>query len=232
MKIDVLNCGYARLVDSMGNDLAIVRSARVSYAADWRSGENEGSDEKLIRYLWQNKHTSPFEAVEFQFEIKCPIFIARQWHRHRTFSYNEVSARYTELLEEFYVPAPEHIGKQSNTSKQSRILNIWDSGAELTDNEANSSLIADSLESSYKIYRALLHRGVHREIARSVLPVATYTRFFAKGNLRNWLHFLELRLDKHAQYEIRVYAEAIKELIRPIIPVTWEIMYASDSIPE
>lgn len=227
--INVLDHGHVRLVDWMGSDLSIVRSARVSYAADWRAGENEGSDAKLIKFLWKNKHTSPFESVEFQFEIKCPIFIARQWHRHRTFSYNEVSARYTELSEEYYVPSVPQIGKQSSTNKQAREIVPGD---ELPLNEIErkvriKNIIENQCATQFFWYRQLLELECPRELARSVLPVATYTRFFAKGNLRNWLHFLELRLDSHAQYEIRVYAEAIRELIKPIIPVTWEIMYGT-----
>jgi len=221
--IEVLDHGYVRLVDSMGSDLSIVRSARVSYSADWRSGSNEKSDEKLLRFLWQNKHTSPFEAVEFQFEIKCPIFVARQWHRHRTQSYNEVSARYTELPEEYYVPTIPNIGKQSVTNKQAREID-----ATMTDIERKiriKNIIENQCVVHFLWYKQLLELECPRELARSVLPLSTYTRFFAKSNLRNWLHFLELRLDPHAQYEIRVYAEAIKTLIHPIIPVTWEIMY-------
>jgi thymidylate synthase (FAD) len=219
--IEVLDHGYVRLVDSMGSDLSIVRSARVSYSADWRSGDDEKSDEKLLRFLWRNKHTSPFEAVEFQFEIKCPIFVARQWHRHRTQSYNEVSARYTELPEEYYVPDTIVIGKQDEKNKQSRMISASVS------NEYGDSIyiVNEHHKNCFELYKDLLKNGWPRELARSVLPMATYTRFFAKSNLRNWLHFLELRLDSHAQYEIRVYAEAIKTLIRPIIPVTWEIMY-------
>ena len=112
-KVDVLDHGFVRLVASMGNDLSIVRAARVSYDADWRTGEDEGSDARLIHYLWKNQHTSPFEAVEFQFEVKAPIFVLRQWHRHRTWSYNELSARYGELSEEFYLPKPDTVGEQS-----------------------------------------------------------------------------------------------------------------------
>ena len=110
--ISVLDHGFVRLVDYMGDDLSIVRSARVSYDAAWRAGEDQGSDHRLIGYLWKHNHTSPFESVEFQFEVMAPIFVLRQWHRHRTWSYNELSARYRELPEIFYVPKPEHIGTQ------------------------------------------------------------------------------------------------------------------------
>src|SRR6185437_10165910 len=119
-KIDVLDHGFVRLVESKGGDISIVRAARVSYDAEWRAGENEGSDARLIRYLWKNAHTSPFEHVVFTFEVKAPIFVLRQWHRHRTWSFSELSARYRELPEEFYVPKPEHIGVQSKDNKQMR----------------------------------------------------------------------------------------------------------------
>lgn len=217
---NVLDHGFVRLVDYMGNDLSIVRAARVSYDADWRTGDSQAGDEKLISYLMRNKHTSPFESVVFTFEIKCPIFIARQWHRHRTWSYNEVSARYTELPEEYYFPDPTYIGIQSKTSKQARDLNISDDTKELTDNEANSELIKDTCHDAFNIYKGLLARGVPRELARTVLPLSTYTRYFGTVNLHNLLHFLSLRLHAHAQYEIRVYAEAILDIISHIVPVT------------
>ena len=118
--INLLNFGYVGLVDHMGNDLSVVRSARVSYSAEWRAGEDEGRDEKLINYLMKNKHTSPFESVTFTFEVKAPIFVFRQWHRHRTWSFNEISARYSELPEEFYVPDANQITTQSVNNKQQR----------------------------------------------------------------------------------------------------------------
>lgn len=218
MKIDVLNGGFVRLVDHMGNDLSIVRAARVSFDADWRTGENEKSDDRLIHYLYMNRHTTPFEAVQFTFEIKCPIFVARQWHRHRTWSYNEVSARYTELDEGFYLPAPEMIGTQSANNKQARDLGI--------PNETAVQAIRSICEASFAQYKTLLGLGVPRELARSVLPVAAYTRYFGTVNLHNLLHFLKLRLHAHAQYEIRVYAEAIVKLIKPIVPVAVEAFNA------
>lgn len=210
-KADVLDHGFVRLVNYMGDDLSIVRSARVSYDADWRSGEDDGSDAKLIRYLMRNRHTSPFEAVVFTLEIKCPIFIARQWHRHRTWSYNEVSARYTELDEGFYVPAPEVIGRQAKHNKQMRELG--------SSNEEASKVILTACEFAFLQYRGLLDSGVPRELARSVLPVAAYTRFFGTVDLHNLFHFLRLRLHAHAQWEIRRYAEAIMALIEPVVPV-------------
>lgn len=223
-RIDVLDHGFIRLVDSMGGDLSIVRAARVSYDAAWRAGEDEGSDERLIRYLWKHRHTTPFEAVVFQFEVHAPIFVFRQWHRHRTWSFNELSARYRPLPEVFYVPDPAILGRQSASSKQAR--DIVDLSAEdLADAEAAVSEMATAGKLAFIRYRSLLDRGVPRELARSVLPVSTYSHMFAKVDLRNLLHFLDLRCDAHAQHEIRVYADAIRELIRPIVPVAtaaWE----------
>lgn len=209
--ISCLDHGFVRLVDHMGNDLSIARAARVSYDAAWRAGLHEGSDEKLIRYLWRNAHTTPFEAVEFQFEVKAPIFVFRQWHRHRTWSINELSARYRELPEEFYVPKPDDIGVQSTKSKQARV--------QAEPNVVASTIIRLTCSKAFEVYRDLLARGVPRELARSVLPVATYSHMFAKVDLHNLLRFLTLRTHSHAQIEIRVYAKAMLELIRPIVPV-------------
>lgn len=223
-KIDVLDHGFVRLVDSMGSDLSVVRAARVSYDASWRAGEDEGSDARLIRYLWKNRHTSPFESVEFQFEVKAPIFVFRQWHRHRTWSFNELSARYRELSEEFYVPKPEQIGVQSASSKQARDLT---NKSDLT----SAGMIKLACEASFGIYRSLLQRDVPRELARSVLPVATYSHMFAKVDLRNLLHFLDLRDHSHAQYEIRAYAEAMRDLARSVAPVCMNAWEAGRSSP-
>jgi thymidylate synthase (FAD) len=222
-RIDVLDHGFVRLVDHMGSDLSISRAARVSYDAAWRAGEDEGSDERLIRYLWKHKHTTPFEAVEFQFEVHAPIFVFRQWHRHRTWSFNELSARYRPLPEVFYVPDPAVIGVQSANSKQARHL---DDGSDPHGIRANMAAeMSRAGKAAFETYRYLLAQGAPRELARSVLPVSTYSHMFAKTNLRNLLHFLSLRCDAHAQYEIRVYADAMRELIRPIVPVAvaaWE----------
>lgn len=223
-KIDVLDHGYVRLIDSMGTDLNVVRAARVSYDAAWRAGEDQGSDARLIRYLWRHHHTTPFEAVSFTFEIKAPIFVFRQWHRHRTWSYNELSARYRELPEEFYLPESGLIGSQSASSKQAR--DIGETGVDLLDQrKAEVEHAREVMEAAFAQYRRLLEGGWPRELARSVLPVATYSHMFASVNLLNLLKFLTLRCDAHAQYEIRVYAEAMRELIRPIVPVcvaAWE----------
>jgi thymidylate synthase (FAD) len=220
-KIDVLDCGFVRLVDHMGSDLSVARAARVSYDAAWRAGEDQGSDAKLINYLWKNHHTTPFEAVSFTFEVKAPIFVFRQWHRHRTWSYNELSARYRELPEEFYVPSIETIGVQSTSSKQARTM---ENGKPLEAALARQR-IHEVAKLAFDAYRAMLADGIPRELARSVLPVATYSHMFASVDLLNLLKFLTLRCDGHAQYEIRVYADAMRELIRPIVPVcvsAWE----------
>ena len=212
-KIAVLGAGHVGLLESMGSDLSVVRNARVSYDAEWRTGEDEGKDEKLIRYLMKNHHTSPFESVTFTFDIKCPIFIARQWHRHRTWSFNEVSARYSELPSDFYLPDEEHIGTQSTHNKQMR---------DLTSNSAAGwarRAMQAHFESSYILYQRMLERGIPRELARTVLPVSIFTHFMGTIDLHNLFHFLKLRLHEHAQYEIRVYAEAILSLITPVVPV-------------
>lgn len=219
-RFDVLDHGFVRLVDSMGSDLSIARAARVSYDAAWRAGEDQGSDERLIKYLWRNHHTTPFEAVTFTFEIKAPIFVLRQWHRHRTWSYNELSARYRELPEEFYVPDLSNLGVQSNNNKQGRAEPVSPHWA-----QSQAEKIREQCQDAFSTYKDLLAMNVSRELARSVLPVATYSHMFATVDLLNLLKFLTLRCDKHAQYEIRVYAEALRELIRPIVPVAvsaWE----------
>lgn len=227
--INVLDHGFARLVSYMQpaqhhdaatserqlnawtGDLEIVRNARVSYDADWRKGDDQ-KDAKLIDYLTKNHHTSPFEAMVFTFEIKAPIFVIRQWHRHRTWSYNEVSARYAELPEEFYVPAVEQITTQSASNKQMR------TDEQNEDAHAYHCLIREECERAFKHYKLMLKGGVPRELARGVLPLNTYTRMFATVDLHNLFHFLRLRLHSHAQYEIRVYAEALLTLIEPIVP--------------
>jgi thymidylate synthase (FAD) len=225
--INVLDHGFVRLVDSMGGDLSVSRAARVSYDAAWRAGEDEGSDERLIKYLWKNHHTSPFEAVTLTFEVKAPIFVFRQWHRHRTWSYNELSARYRELPEEFYLPAVELIGEQAKDNKQMRV----GTGAILADEllqkrrAAQVEAVGDHCHYAFELYQNLLADGWPRELARSVLPVNTYSHMFATVDLMNLLKFLTLRVHEHAQYEIRVYAEAMRDLARTVAPVSvaaWE----------
>lgn len=222
-KIDLLDHGFVRLVDSMGGDLSVVRAARVSYDAAWRAGEDEGSDARLIGYLWRNAHTSPFEAVTMTFEVKAPIFVFRQWHRHRTWSFNELSARYRELPEEFYIPDPAMIGVQAEKNKQGRDLESDIPLLQMRESEAN--LLREACEDAFTVYRTLLESGWPRELARSVLPVSTYSHMFATVDLLNLLKFLTLRDHDHAQHEIRVYAEAMRDLARTIAPVcvaAWE----------
>lgn len=224
-RIALLDHGFVRLVDSMGSDLSISRAARVSYDAAWRAGEDAGGDAKLIRYLWDHHHTTPFEAVTFTFDVKAPIFVFRQWHRHRTWSFNELSARYKELPEEFYVPDPALVGAQSANTKQARDLSNKISANGLRQRADWCEAMRTQNEHAFDMYRELLAEGFPRELARSVLPVATYSHMFATVNLLNLLRFLTLRDDAHAQYEIRVYAEAMRELARTVAPVAvgaWE----------
>lgn len=226
-KIDVLPCigganGFVRLVDFMGSDLSIVRAARVSYDADWRVGDDAGKDKKLIHYLYRNRHTSPFEAVTFTFEVKAPIFVFRQWHRHRTWSYNEISARYTELDEGYYLPDYKSITHQSTDNKQMR-----------TTEQHPRSLhfqlhMKHQCDNAFQAYKYMLDGGVPRELARGVLPVFTYSRMFATVDLHNLLHFINLRSHAHAQYEIKVYSDAMLKLIEPVVPHTISAIRGDD----
>lgn len=211
--VNVLNHGYVRLVDHMGSDLSIVRSARVSHDAAWRAGEDEGKDTKLIGYLMRNRHTTPFESVVFTFEVKAPIFVFRQWHRHRTWSFNEISARYSELPEEYYIPEVSKITTQSANNKQQR------EGDAIFFADRCQQLIDASCKEAFDSYRELLALGCPRELARGVLPVNTYSKMFATIDLHNLFGFLRLRDHSHAQYEIQVYARAMLELITPVVPV-------------
>lgn len=214
--LKVLDHGFVRLVDSMGDDLSVSRAARVSYNEEWRAGEDEGSDTKLIKYLKKNKHHTPFEAVVFTFEVKAPIFVLRQWHRHRTWTYNELSARYRELPEEFYVPHVMDIAPQAKNNKQGRELGGFDSDQA----KVIAGEIKANSENAFKTYKRLLATGVAKELARAVLPVNTYSHMFATVNLLNLMRFLTLRDHSHAQYEIRVYAEAMRELAKTVAPVS------------
>lgn len=212
-KIDLLDHGFVRLVDHMGSDLSISRNARVSYDAEWRAGEDEGSDARLINYLYNNGHNTPFEAVTLTFEVKAPIFVFRQWHRHRTQSYNELSARYRELPEEFYIPEVTQITTQSTDNKQMRTDEVHPEA------ELFRQLMRENNEVTFTKYKQMIADGCPRELARSILPVSTYSHMFATMNLNNLFKFLAERLHPHAQYEIRVYAEAMLELIKDVAPV-------------
>lgn len=226
----VLDHGHLRLVHSMGNDLSVVRAARVSYDAEWRVGDNSENDARLLRYLLRNGHTSPFEHVVFTFDVKAPIFVLRQWMRHRTWSYNEVSGRYTQLPEEFYVPKVENITYQSNSNKQMRT----------SEQNVNAKLIQEdmylSMKAAYMDYQKLLSLGTPRELARTVLPVGMYSHMFASVNLHNLLKFIDLRSHEHAQWEIQQYSNAMLELITPVVPecvkVYKELRHGNKQMPE
>jgi thymidylate synthase (FAD) len=200
-----------RLVDFMGSDAAIVQAARVSYGAGTKSVSN---DRALIRYLMRHKHTTPFEMVEFKFHIKAPIYVARQWLRHRTASVNEMSARYSIVDTGFFLP--EELRKQAKSRGQ---------GGEEPLDEGGSNLLAKqkaSCDLAFHVYDELIAKGVSRELARAHLPQCTFTEFYWKINLHNLLHFLQLRIDDHAQKEIRDLAKQVYDLIKPIVPVTCE----------
>jgi thymidylate synthase (FAD) len=210
-----LDKGFVRLLDVMGDDAAIVQAARVSYGKGTKS---VSEDRGLIRYLMRNRHTSPFEMVEFKFHVKLPIFVARQWIRHRTANVNEYSGRYSEMKDEFYLPEPEQVRTQSSLNKQGRSDEL------LPRQQADEVLhrLGQSQQDSFNEYKELLDMNLARELARINLPLSSYTEWYWKIDLHNLLHFLKLRLDFHAQYEIRIYAETMAELIKPFVPLTWE----------
>jgi thymidylate synthase (FAD) len=208
MQINTLDHGFVRLVDSMGSDSAIVQAARVSYGGGTKTMLE---DRSLIRYLVRNKHTSPLEMVEFKFHLKMPIFIARQHIRHRTASINEVSARYSVMGEEFYIP--DEIRGQSVTNKQCS-AGVVD-GSFITD-------LKDTCNNAYEVYQTSISNGVSRELARCLLPVNLYTEMYWKIDAHNLLHYIKLRLHSHAQKEIQVYAKAMLDLIKPTVPMLVE----------
>lgn len=210
----VLDHGFIRVIDYMGSDSSIVQSARVSYG---KGTKQVNQDEALIKYLMRHHHTTPFEMCEIKFHVKLPIFVARQWIRHRTANVNEYSARYSILDHEFYIPKPEQVAKQSDTNKQGSGEN-FDSN---TSKEIIDSLTEDS-NLVYSHYEQFIEQGLAREIARTNLTLNYYTQFYWKIDLHNLLHFLRLRADKHAQYEIRVYAEAMLEIIKKWVPLTYK----------
>lgn len=216
-----LDKGFVALVDWMGNDLSVARAARVKPEDEWRGNTyelSESPDAKLIDYMVRNAHTTPFEKVTFTFWVKAPIFVYRQWHRHRTWSYNEQSARYQEMDGEFYVPDPMLIGSQSKKNHQSRIVPTLEH--EIGERTQQVASYEAACNAAVGEYRRLLSAGWPRELARAVLPVSIYSEMEATVNLHNLFRFLDLRLDEHAQYEIRVYAKAMLELIERLVPVS------------
>ena len=212
--IKCLDKGFVRLVDSMGGDDAIVQSARVSYG---KGTSKVSQDRGLIRYLMRHRHTTPFEMVEFKFHCKMPIFVARQWVRHRTANINEYSLRYSEARDEFYYPEPDNIEFQSALNKQGRMGEV--------DSELKQKVqryFKEISERSFEIYSELNEAGVARELARAVLPVNLYTEWYWKNDLHNLLHFIGLRSDGHAQYEIRVFSDAMASFVKEVAPFAWE----------
>lgn len=207
----VLDHGFVQLVDYMGDDKAVVDMARKSYGQGTKSVSD---DETLLRYLMRNQHSGPFEGVTVKLVVKCPIFVARQLMRHRTGGYDEVSLRYSEAVDDFWLP--DEMPTQSDDNKQG-------SGAplEVTASECLRADFAKSYHDSYTTYKRAREANVSREVARAVLPLATYTEYFFVINLRNLLHFLKLRLDKHAQKESRAFAKAISQIVQDWLPQSW-----------
>ncbi|HET9494847.1 MAG TPA: FAD-dependent thymidylate synthase [Chloroflexia bacterium] len=214
-QLDVPSHGFVRLVDYMGSDQSIVQAARVSYGAGTKSVRE---DRGLIRYLLRHDHTTPFEMVVLKFHIKAPIFVIRQWMRHRTASINEESGRYSIMKEEFHVPAPGDIGYQSKDNKQGRSND--EVPAEVI--ERFLDFLRQDRESAYAHYEQFLQDNVARELARIVLPLSLYSEFYWQMNLHNLLHFLRLRMDPHAQKEIRDYANRVAECVKAVAPIAWE----------
>lgn len=208
----ILDKGFVKLIDHLGNDDAIVQAARVSYS---KGTKTKREDDKLIAYLLKNQHWSPFEMVVFKFHIKCPLFVARQWMRHRAGSYNEISARYSEVKEEFYIPSLNRIEKQSTKNKQGSEI-----GLDIDKKILAYNLIMESSQKSFDEYEKLLNLGISRELARIILPLNLYTEFYWKVDLRNLLNFIKLRSHEHAQEEIRQYSDFIFNIIEEIVPET------------
>ncbi|MCE2950879.1 MAG: FAD-dependent thymidylate synthase [Alphaproteobacteria bacterium] len=222
----VLDHGFVRVVDYMGDDTAVVQAARVSYG---RGTKRSSQDQALINYLMRHRHTTPFEMCEIKFHVKMPIFVARQWLRHRTASVNEYSARYSILSKEFYIPDIDHLAPQSTSNKQGR-----DGALSLQEKERILDILRTDATQAYAHYEELMNctengdiidperLGLTRELARMNLTLNYYTEFYWKVNLHNLLHFLSLRADAHAQYEIRVYAELIQDLVKHWVPYSYE----------
>ena len=218
-KFTCLDKGFVRVVDVMGNDDAVVQAARVSYGAGTKTVRE---DQELINYLMRHRHTTPFEMCEIKFHIKLPIFVARQWIRHRTASVNEYSARYSEVKDEFYMPSISRVHKQSTRNKQGS-ENGEDKG--LTPAQAKDFLNSceEVAESSMMYYRRDINDyGIAKELARINMPVSNYTEWYWKIDLHNLLHFLRLRMDPHAQFEIRTYADAISNVVAIWVPKVWD----------
>jgi len=211
--VKVLDAGFVRLVDVMGDDSAIVQAARVSYA---KGTKTVNEDEGLIRYLMRHRHTTPFEMVEFKFHCRMPIFVARQWIRHRTANVNEQSARYSEMPDWFYQPGADMCTTQSAQNKQGGTGEQIQGAAEIAESFAKTQA------QCFEDYQLYLERNMRRELARVNLPVSLYTEWYWKIDLHNLLHFLALRMDSHAQYEIRVFAEAMAGFVKERVPLAYK----------
>jgi thymidylate synthase (FAD) len=213
-QIPVLDRGFVRLIDYMGGDASIVQAARVSYGAGTKTVRE---DRNLINYLMRHRHTTPFEMVELKFHVKLPIFVARQWIRHRTANVNEQSLRYSVMPDEFYVPSKETIGFQSRRNRQGR-------ESEEVPPELRQRVVAllrTNSERVYPEYEQMIEDGIARELARICLPVSAYTEWYWKIDLHNLFHFLSLRADPHAQYEIRAYSEVLIACTRAVAPMAY-----------
>lgn len=222
--IPLLDHGYLQLIDAWGSDAQIIEAARMSTNKGfngWGTPDAPG-DERLLAYLWQHRHHTPFEMAGLTIEVKAPIFVFRQWHRPRTQGYNEMSARYTPLPDEDYMPSLARLLADGGTNRQAGPVK---DAPQLTPVQARQYLAL--LEVHYargqEIYQAALDMGIPKELARIHLPVARYTRMRATANLRNWLHFLGLRADSHAQHEIQVYAKALGSIVAKVFPRTWAL---------
>ena len=214
-RLDVLDHGFVRLVDYLGGDARIVQSARVSYGEGTRTVREDAA---LIDYLLRHAHTSPFEQVVLTFHLKMPIFVARQWARHRTARANEISGRYSVLPGEFYLPEPDQIRPQSTTNKQGRSRD--EVPAELRGRVLD--LLRLGSDTRYAEYESMLEDGIARELARVHLPLSLYTEMYWQIDLHNLMHFLRLRMDDHAQYEIRAYGQALARCARAVAPLAYE----------
>jgi thymidylate synthase (FAD) len=214
-EIPVLDKGFVRLVDYLGGDQRIVQAARVSYGGGTKTVRQ---DRGLIHYLIKNAHTSPFEQVQLTFHAKLPIFVARQWVRHRTARLNEISGRYSIMKDEFYVPAPDQIRPQSTDNKQGRSEERYTGREE----QEIIDLFRSEQALTYQNYERLLEKNLARELARNNLPLSLYTEWYWQIDLNNLFHFLQLRMDAHAQYEIRAYAEAMAQCAQAVAPLAYE----------
>jgi len=213
-KITLLEHGFVELIDSMGSDQRVLQAARVSTGSHPSKGEIQ--DRGLIRYLYRNKHTSPFEKIVLEFHIKCPLFVARQWMRHRTQSYNEYSGRYTTYEPEIYYPKSWRAQGDKNHQGSGDPL-PEDQQKWLNANYSNY-IVAEN-----KLYDEMIARGVTREMARFIVPVSQFTEFYSTVNLWNLFHFLHLRLHEHAQYEIQIYAQAILKILESMEAIKWSV---------